>query len=457
MVYEGKAAKDVKIAYVGGGSRGWAWTFMNDLAKAEDMAGTVHLYDIDFEAARRNEVIGNRFPGHFTYKAVKTAEEAMTDADFVVISILPGTLDEMEHDVHDPEKYGVYQSVGDTTGPGGFFRALRTVPMLREIARNVKAYCPGAFVINFTNPMAVCVKTLYKEFPEINAYGCCHEVFGTQKTLAVALKESHGIADARREDICVSVVGVNHFTWVTRARYKNIDLFDSYRLFSNKYLPTGYDPEGKKAWLTDVFASGARVRLELFDRFGVIAAAGDRHLAEFCDKDDFLTNKEKANEWSFTLTPVSFRKADLASRKGRSDRLYGGEETWEFIDSSEEGVEQMRALLGLTKKVTNVNLPNRGQIANLPLGSVVETNAVFSSEGVIPVMAGEVPACILPLVGRANYENDRAVEAAFREDLAFAYEVFAEGHLLAGLTDVEKRELFCTMYEGTKNYLTMYH
>ena len=72
-------------------------------------------------------------------------------------------------------------------------------------------------------------------------------------------------------------------------------------------------------------------------------------------------------------------------------------------------------------------------------------------------MAGEVPACILPLVGRANYENDRAVEAAFREDLAFAYEVFAEGHLLAGLTDVEKRELFCTMYEGTKNYLTMYH
>ena len=96
MVYENKMAKDVKIAYIGGGSRGWAWTFMNDLAKAEDMAGVVHLYDIDFEAARRNEVIGNRFPGNFTYKAMETAKEAMTDVDFVVISILPGTFDEMD-------------------------------------------------------------------------------------------------------------------------------------------------------------------------------------------------------------------------------------------------------------------------------------------------------------------------------------------------------------------------
>ncbi|MBO5755520.1 MAG: alpha-glucosidase/alpha-galactosidase [Clostridia bacterium] len=456
MYYENKMAKDVKIAYIGGGSRGWAWTFMNDLAKAEDMAGVVHLYDIDYEAARRNEVIGNRFPGNFTYKAMETAKEAMTGVDFVVISILPGTFDEMEHDVHDPEKYGVYQSVGDTTGPGGFFRALRTVPMIREIARNVKAYCPDAFVINFTNPMAVCVKTLYKEFPEIKAYGCCHEVFGTQKTLADALAEFGGIKGATREEICVNVVGVNHFTWVTKAQYKNVDLFGPYRQFTDKYLPTAYDPEGKKAWLTGVFASGARVRLGLFDRFGVIGAAGDRHLAEFCDRDDFLTNKEKANEWTFTLTPVSFRKADLVNRLKRSDRLYNGEETWKLTDSGEEGVEQMRALLGLIKKVTNVNLPNRGQIANLPLGSVVETNAVFSAKDVTPVMAGEIPACILPLVSRANYENDRTVEAAFSEDLTFAYEVFAEGHLLAGLSEEDKKALFKSMYEGTKNYLGMY-
>ena len=139
MKHEKDNAKDIiKIAYIGGGSRGWAWTLMNDLTKAEDMSGSVYLYDIDFEAAKNNEVIGNKIGSGWKYVATKTIGEALTGADFVIVSILPGTFDEMEYDVHSPEKYGVYQSVGDTTGPGGMFRAMRTVPMIREIARAVK-------------------------------------------------------------------------------------------------------------------------------------------------------------------------------------------------------------------------------------------------------------------------------------------------------------------------------
>ena len=163
---------------------------MSDLARAEDMCGTVYLYDIDYEAARKNEVIGNRIKelsdcrSPWVYKAVKIIDEALTDADFVVISILPGTFREMESDVHTPEKYGIYQSVGDTTGPGGVIRALRTIPMIEEIALAVKKNCPGAWVINYTNPMTLCMQGLYSVFPEIKAFGCCHELFGTQKFLA---------------------------------------------------------------------------------------------------------------------------------------------------------------------------------------------------------------------------------------------------------------------------------
>jgi len=190
MYYENNTAKDLKIAYIGGGSRGWAWILMNDLKKTTDMSGTVYLYDIDYKAAQVNEVIGNRIDGEgWKYKAVETIGEALQDADFVIISILPGTYDEMAVDVHTPEKYGIWQSVGDTAGPGGFIRALRTIPMIREIARNIRRYCPKAMVINYTNPMSVVIGTLYREFPEIKAYGCCHEVFGTQKLLACALKE----------------------------------------------------------------------------------------------------------------------------------------------------------------------------------------------------------------------------------------------------------------------------
>lgn len=139
-----KKAENVKIAYIGGGSRGWAWGLMSDLASNEDMSGDVYLYDIDFEAAEANEIIGNKYnlcenaKSTWNYHAVKTPKEALTGADFVVISILPGTFDEMESDVHTPEKYGIYQSVGDTSGPGGIVRAMRTIPMFEKIANYIK-------------------------------------------------------------------------------------------------------------------------------------------------------------------------------------------------------------------------------------------------------------------------------------------------------------------------------
>ena len=110
----GKKAVDLKIAYVGGGSRGWARGLMSDLASESAMSGTVYLYDIDYEAAKANEQIGNAIYdredvlGKWHYKAVKTLGEALDKADFVVISILPGTFDEMESDVHLPEKYGMF-------------------------------------------------------------------------------------------------------------------------------------------------------------------------------------------------------------------------------------------------------------------------------------------------------------------------------------------------------------
>ena len=144
MKYVGKKVEDIKIAYIGGGSRGWAWGFMSDLVSAEDISGSVYLYDIDKPAAKNNEIIGNRYnevegaKTHWDYKAVDTIGEALDGANFVIISILPGTFDEMASDVHTPEKYGIYQSVGDTSGPGGIVRAMRTLPMYEGFAENIK-------------------------------------------------------------------------------------------------------------------------------------------------------------------------------------------------------------------------------------------------------------------------------------------------------------------------------
>ena len=204
-------AKNLKIAYIGGGSRGWAWTFMTDLARESEIAGTVRLYDIDIPAAKKNEIIGNRLSaradavGKWKYEMKETIGEALKDVDFVIISILPKTFDEMEVDVHMPERLGIYQSVGDTAGPGGMMRALRTLPMFIGFAEAIKEYCPEAWVINYTNPMSLCVKALYTAFPGIKAFGCCHEVFGTQKVLAEIVKRELGEKNVTKDDILINV------------------------------------------------------------------------------------------------------------------------------------------------------------------------------------------------------------------------------------------------------------
>lgn len=461
MRYVGNRAEDVKIAYIGGGSRGWAWGLMSDLAAVEDMSGSVALYDIDKQAAEKNAVIGNRMQeldacrSVWRYAAADSLKEALTGADFVVISIMPGTFDEMESDVHAPEKYGIYQSVGDTAGPGGLMRGLRTIPMFEEIGAAVRDFCPSAWVINYTNPMTVCVRTLYRIFPQIKAFGCCHEVFGTQKLLARMLDNMEGIQDVERDEIHVNVVGVNHFTWLTQAQYRNQDLFPLYRKFADKYWEEGFGEKADENWMNRYFDSRERVKLDLFRRFGVIAAAGDRHLAEFCPGAWYLKDPDTVHAWRFNLTPVSWRKQDLQNRLARSERLYTGEEAPEIHQTGEEGVQQMRALLGLRDLVTNVNIPNRGQIPNLPMDAVVETNAHFCADCVRPVFAGAVPDSVIPMVGKVCGIQEMVVEAALTRNLELAFQAFLmDPNMNLGMT--EAKELFDTMIGNTKGYLGMY-
>ena len=459
MKYTQKGAEDVKIAYIGGGSRGWAWGLMSDLVTAEDMSGDVYLYDIDYEAAQHNEIIGNMYNNvegaktKWNYKAVKTIGEALVGAQFVVVSILPGTFDEMGSDVHTPEKYGIYQPVGDTTGPGGVIRALRTMPMMYEIALAVKEYCPNAWVINYTNPMALCVKAMYDAFPEIKAFGCCHEVFSTQKLMCDALEELRGVRPADRSEVRVNVVGVNHFTWLTEAKYHDIDVMPVYAEYAEKYKDGIAEKDAN--WMNKAFRCQNQVKFDLFKRYGAVAAAGDRHLAEFCEGDWYLQNPEWVDKWGFGLTPISYRHEKQAGRIARSERLRTGEEELKIEPTGEEGVLQMRAILGLANLVTNVNLPNVGQIPNLPLGAVVETNAVFTSDNVKPVFAGPVPEGVYALVAR-NVDNQLLIAKAGKtKDLALAFKAFVNDPLTRINTE-DAKKLFDEMIDNTKKYLTDY-
>jgi len=458
MRFSQNKVSDLNIAYIGGGSRGWAWGLMSDLAMEESLSGTIKLYDIDYQAALDNEQIGNRLSsrsdvkGKWEYKAAKTIEEALTNANFVIISILPGTFKEMESDVHAPDKYGIYQPVGDTVGPGGLVRALRTIPMYVEIAQNIKKYCPDAWVINYTNPMTLCTRTLYEVFPDIKAFGCCHEVFGTQKLLASALADQKGIENVEREEIKVNVLGINHFTWIDRATYKNIDLMPIYEAFVEKYYESGYEGDEKGHWMNNFFVSAQRVKFDLFKRYGIIAAAGDRHLAEFVPGTWYLKDNETIKFWKFSRTPVSWRINNLKERLVKSMQLVKGEREFEIKKTGEEGVRQMKALLGLGDIVTNVNIPNMGQMEGIPLGAVVETNALFTRDSIKPVTAGKLPEPVHALVVRHVYNQETILKAALNKDKKLAFAAFVNDPLVT-IDLQDARKLFDEMLENTKEYL----
>ena len=457
MRYTDNFVEDVKIAYIGGGSRGWAWTFMTDLSLEKQMSGTIRLYDIDKEAAKANEIIGNSIKdrkeavGKWDYVVADTVEEALTGADFVVISILPKTFDEMEVDVHMPERLGIYQSVGDTAGPGGMIRALRTLPIFFEYAKEIEKYCPDAWVINYTNPMSLCVKAMYDAFPKIKAFGCCHEVFGTEKILAQIVAEKLGIEKIDRHEIEVNVMGINHFTWFDYASYKGIDLFPIYREFIAEHFEEGLD-ERDANWANACFACKHRVKMDLFNRYGLIAAAGDRHLAEFMPGDTYLKDPETVRSWGFDLTSVKWRKEDLKNRLAKSGRLVRGEEQIELLPTGEEGILLIKALCGLTRIVSNVNIPNTAlQIPNLPAEAVVETNALFGRDSIRPVYAGEMPENVKELVMPHIRNHERILEAAKTRDAELVVRSFMEDPVTCGAHASEEdiRKLVTDMMAAT--------
>lgn len=460
MKYSNHKIKDMKITYIGGGSRGWAWVFMGDLAKEEALGGTVCLYDIDQEAARHNKVIGDALnaradtPGKWNYEVADSLRDALTGSDFIIISILPGTFAEMQSDVHAPEKYGIYQSVGDTAGPGGMIRAMRTIPMFAEIAQGIKMYASEAWVINYTNPMSVCVKTLYHVFPEIKAFGCCHEVFGTQKIIKGILEETTEMTGISRSDIHVNVLGINHFTWFDQASYEGMDLMPVYRDYVKSHFEEGYE-ENDKNWANSTFNCAHRVKFDLFCKYGLIAAAGDRHLAEFLPSGHYLKDPETAAHWKFGLTTVEWRKQDLEERLQKSRRLVSGKEKMKLEDSGEEGIALIKALCGLTRVVSNVNITNNaGQIKNLPADAVVETNALFERDSIKPLYAGKLPGNIRELIMPHVENHERTLKAALNCDRQLLKEAFLHDPLIHGRISGEQTEsLIDEMLRNTSKYL----
>jgi alpha-galactosidase/6-phospho-beta-glucosidase family protein len=424
-VIQQPAPIELKIAYIGGGSREWARKLMIDLALCPELSGQVRLYDIDREAADLNEQLGNWLqaqPGvvsRWRYEDVATLEEALRGADFVVISIQPGTLEVMAEEIAIAAEHGLFFPVGDTTGAPGLVRGLRAATIYAEFARAIAAICPRAWVINYTNPMTICTRTLTRVEPCLKVFGCCHEVYATQRMLARVVNRYHDVTPARAE-IKVNVLGINHFTWIDRATYQGLDVLP---LLHDHLTQPGvirsYTRAEVESW-ADWFRSADQVKFVLLQRFGILAAAGDRHLVEFLP--GFIRSPEELFRWGVIRTPVAWRIERWRNAPQKTRDLMAGREPLVLQSTGEEGVPQIKALLGLGELVTNVNVENQGQVASLPLHAVVETNAYFSRDEVRPITAGALPAGVQTLISRHVANQEAIIEAALTRDTDLAFQ-----------------------------------
>ena len=400
---------------------------MRDLAGCPDLCGEISLYDIDLASARLNEQLGNWLQGQpgvvstWHYQAVEKIEQALQGADFVFISIQPGSLEMMAHEIGVAERYGLFFPVGDTTGAPGLMRGLRSAITFSGFAQAISIHCPKAWVINYSNPMTICTRTLTRVVPGLKVFGCCHEVFGTQHLLAELAKEYLRLPEIpHKDDVEVNVLGINHFTWIDRAIFQGNDLLAILKEHIQK--PGVLRPysrgevEAQQNWFFDAY----QIKYTLFKYFGILPAAGDRHLSEFIP--GFTHSPEELFRWGIIRTPVSWRM-EIWNQGPQMVRDYlEGRRTFELGVSGEEAIRQIKALVGLDEFTTNVNCENTGQAPDLPLGSVVETNAHFSHDQVQPLVAGRLPRGVHAMVTRHIANQEMIIEATLSRDKDLAFQ-----------------------------------
>ncbi|HET9730779.1 MAG TPA: hypothetical protein VFR41_15215 [Acidimicrobiia bacterium] len=405
-----------RIVIIGGGSYQWVPKLVIDLVNTASLAqAEIVLHDIDPAPLPEMQA----FVEHIAeLKGVPMRASATTDraralegADFVVVTISTGGFASMRHDLEIPVRFGIHQSVGDTVGPGGISRALRNIPVLVDIARDMERICPDAWLLNLTNPMTTLCRAVTRT-TNVRTIGLCHELLLAHFTLAQLL-------EANFMGFEFDLVGVNHLPFITGFRVDGDDGFtalralldDERRLAEPVGLPQvfGHDPARGPFVKRDLLRMN-QVKLALFGRFGVWPGAGDRHLVEFFP--GFLTEaSEWGKAWGVELTTIADRERDAGSHKKELARLRSVTEV-PVLPSGEIVAPLIDAFLLDIPRTFPLNLPNRGQAPDLPNDVVVETMGMTDGADVRGVAPVHAPPLLAEWLRRVIASQERTVDAA---------------------------------------------
>ena len=463
---------------VGGGSYQWTPVLGRDLMLHEHLRGsTFMLYDIDPKPLPALQKLMRKIASAagtgFKVKATTDPSEAFTGADYAILSITTGGYDMMEHDLMIPAEYGIYQTVGDTVGPGGLVRALRNVPVIVEIGRLMEKYCPDAWMLNLTNPMTILTRSFLRE-TSIKTVGLCHELFGTMELLLeiFGLENQSNLAgdslmgvermlDAEgghlwQREMSIEVGGINHCIWMTKLNVRGEDGFELLHKFlaaPEKFAAKMPPPPGKtkrEKGSVALMMQNHQLKLDLFKTYNCLPAAGDRHVAEFYP---YLLHNEKYAAERFGFGPYTIAwQRDIRAMFMKWLKWWNtGKMPLNMERSEELASDIVVALAGGRPVNAIVNRPNLHQIANLKKNAVVESMALVDAGGIHPFAIGNMPPAVSNLLSRHVMNQEMTIDAALNGDRNMALQILLNDPLTRDLDDAAK--MLDEMLKATKQYL----
>jgi alpha-galactosidase len=407
--------KRVKIAFIGGGSQTWGPLLIRDiifnkgLQRADLDIVLLDTHRPRVRAIRRLfQVQLDRWKvNRVRISATQDEKRALRGADFVLIAISTGGLDAMQHDLAVPERYGIYHTVGDSVGPAGWARALRNIPIFQSYAQQIKQLAPGAYVLNYTNPMGALTKVLSDELGPTRVVGLCHGVFESLEML----QDLFGLED--ESALAVNFGGLNHFFWILGF---TVNGKDGYQLLRRKLRGrTLIQLLDRMSTDAHGWSSRGRLASELFQHYGYLTYIADRHTCEFfaC----YITSAEMMARFKLGRTSVEDRSSRYARAAQTIQDWMEGRRKLDVTPSRETAADIMAAIAFDHGFTDVVNMVNFGQIANLPLGAVVETMGYVDAGGARPLTVGPVPEQIRALCAPHAEVQLRTVNAGLSGNL----------------------------------------
>ena len=359
-----------RIAFVGAGSVEFTKNLLGDLLTFPELAGaTIALHDIDRERLDSAEAMArwtaSTLGAPATIEAHLDRRAALDGCDHVINMIQVGGHEATLIDFEVPARFGLRQTIGDTLGIGGIFRALRTIPVMQDIARDMFELCPDAWLLNYTNPMAMLCWSVYAGTPIHRVVGLCHSVQWTTRGLAELVGVPY-------EEVEYLGAGVNHQAWILQLRHQGRDLYPLLDEAIDR------DPELRR-----------RVRVEMYRRLGYFPTESSEHSAEYLPW--FMRSDEMIERFRVPVDEYVRRSEENLEEYEAMRRTLAEGGSFEIERSLEYASLIVHSIATGEARVIYGNVPNNGLISNLPQGACVEVPCLVDGNGVQPTAVGSLP------------------------------------------------------------------